>query len=52
MTGGLHIGSGADAAEQVAANFDAISERDEAEIVPESGNAQGRNEVGKAMAAA
>jgi len=51
MTGGVHIGSGADAAEQVAANFDAISERDEAETVPESGSAQGRNEVGKAMVA-
>jgi NAD(P)-dependent dehydrogenase (short-subunit alcohol dehydrogenase family) len=51
MTGGLHVGSAADAAEQVAANFEAISARDETEIVPESGAAQGRNEVGKAMAA-
>jgi NAD(P)-dependent dehydrogenase (short-subunit alcohol dehydrogenase family) len=51
MTGGLHIGNGADAAEQVAANFETISARDDGEIVPESGNAQGRNEVGKAMAA-
>jgi NAD(P)-dependent dehydrogenase (short-subunit alcohol dehydrogenase family) len=52
MTGGLHIGSGADAAEQVAANFDAISAREDGEVVPESGSAQGTNEVGKAMAAA
>jgi NAD(P)-dependent dehydrogenase (short-subunit alcohol dehydrogenase family) len=51
MTGGLHIGNGADAAEHVAANFAFISERDESEIVPESGSEQGRNEVGKAMAA-
>jgi NAD(P)-dependent dehydrogenase (short-subunit alcohol dehydrogenase family) len=50
MTDGLHIGSAADAAEQVAANFEAISERD-GEIVPESGSAQGRNEIAKAMAA-
>jgi NAD(P)-dependent dehydrogenase (short-subunit alcohol dehydrogenase family) len=52
MTGGLHVGTGADAAEQVAANFETISERDEAEIVPQSGSEQGRNEVGKAIAAA
>jgi NAD(P)-dependent dehydrogenase (short-subunit alcohol dehydrogenase family) len=51
MTGGLHIGSGADAAERVAADFEAISARDDTEIVPESGSAQGRNEVGKAMEA-
>jgi NAD(P)-dependent dehydrogenase (short-subunit alcohol dehydrogenase family) len=50
MTSGVHIGSGADAAEQVAANFEAISERD-GETVPQDGTAQGYNEVGKAMAA-
>jgi NAD(P)-dependent dehydrogenase (short-subunit alcohol dehydrogenase family) len=50
MTGGLHLGSGPDTAEQVAANFEAISDRGD-ETVPENGSAQGRNEVGKAMAA-
>ncbi len=50
MTQGVHIGTGDDAAEQVAAQFEAISDRD-GERVPESGAAQGQNEVGKAMAA-
>jgi NAD(P)-dependent dehydrogenase (short-subunit alcohol dehydrogenase family) len=50
MTQGMHIGCGADAAEQVAANFELISDRDE-ETVPQSGSEQGRNEVGKAMQA-
>lgn len=51
MTAGVHLGTGPDAAEQVAAAFDAISAREDDEIVPESGSEQGRNEVGKAMAA-
>jgi len=51
MTMGVHIGTGADADDQVAAQFEAISDRDE-EAVPQSGNEQGLNEVGKAMAAA
>jgi NAD(P)-dependent dehydrogenase (short-subunit alcohol dehydrogenase family) len=50
MTLGIHIGNGADAADQVAAQFEAISDRDE-EVVPQSGSEQGRNEVGQAMAA-
>lgn len=50
MTMGTHIGMGADADEQVAAQFEAISDRDD-EVVPQSGSEQGRNEVGKAMAA-
>jgi NAD(P)-dependent dehydrogenase (short-subunit alcohol dehydrogenase family) len=50
LTGGVHIGTGPDAAEQVAAQFEAISDRGE-EIVPEAGHAQGRNEIGKAMQA-
>jgi NAD(P)-dependent dehydrogenase (short-subunit alcohol dehydrogenase family) len=50
LTGGVHIGTGADAAEQVAAGFEAISSRD-AEVVPESGTAQSMNEIGKAMQA-
>ncbi|MGY4827700.1 SDR family NAD(P)-dependent oxidoreductase [Sphaerotilaceae bacterium SBD11-9] len=51
MTLGTHIGTGADADDQVAAQFEAISDRDE-EVVPQSGAEQGRNEVGKAMQAA
>jgi NAD(P)-dependent dehydrogenase (short-subunit alcohol dehydrogenase family) len=51
LTGGVHIGDGADAAEAVAAQFEAISDRSE-EIVPDSGSAQGTNEVGKALTAA
>ncbi len=50
MTLGTHIGTGADADDQVAAQFEVISDRGE-EIVPQSGSEQGRNEVGKAMAA-
>jgi NAD(P)-dependent dehydrogenase (short-subunit alcohol dehydrogenase family) len=51
LTSGLHIGTGPDAAERVAASFDAISDR-AGETVPDSGNAQGRNEITLAMAAA
>jgi NAD(P)-dependent dehydrogenase (short-subunit alcohol dehydrogenase family) len=50
MTLGTHIGTGADADDQVAAQFEAISDRGD-EVVPQSGSEQGRNEVGKAMAA-
>ncbi len=50
MTMGTHIGTGADADDQVAAQFEAISDRDE-EVVPQSGSEQGRNEVGKAIQA-
>ncbi|HEX3139881.1 MAG TPA: SDR family NAD(P)-dependent oxidoreductase [Rhizobacter sp.] len=50
MTLGTHIGTDADADDQVAAQFELISDRDE-EVVPQSGSEQGRNEVGKAMAA-
>ena len=51
LTQGVHIGTGADAAEQVAARFAEISER-EGEIVPDNGSAQGSNEVGKSHAGA
>jgi NAD(P)-dependent dehydrogenase (short-subunit alcohol dehydrogenase family) len=51
LTPGLHVGSGPDAAERVAAAFDAISDR-QGETVPDSGGAQGRNEITLAMAAA
>ena len=50
LTPGVFIGLPADAAEQVAAQFDAISARD-GEAVPESGAAQGTSEIGKAMRA-
>ena len=50
MTHGVHIGTPADADDQVAAQFEAISDRDD-EVVPQSGSEQGRNEVGQAMAA-
>ena len=50
MTHGVHIGSGADAAERVAAHFSEISSR-AGETVPESGSAQVHNELAHAMAA-
>jgi len=51
MTMGTHIGIGGDAAERLLEQLDAVRDRD-GEIVPDSGTAQGSNEVGKAMAAA
>jgi hypothetical protein len=51
LTAGVHIGGGDDAAERVAASFDAISDR-AGESVPDSGAAQGRNEIALALAAA
>ena len=50
LTQGVHIGNGADAAEQIAAQLDAISDRS-GETVPESGNAQSALEIAKAMQA-
>jgi len=50
LTKGVHLGSGADVPEQVAANIDAISDRS-AETVPQSGSEQGTNEVSQAFAA-
>ena len=50
LTPGIFVGVPDDAAEQVALNFEALSDR-EGEIVPESGNAQGTSEIGKAMRA-
>ena len=50
LTQGMHIGTGPDTAEKVVANWDAVSQRAN-DIVPESGNAQGGNEVGKAAQA-
>jgi NAD(P)-dependent dehydrogenase (short-subunit alcohol dehydrogenase family) len=51
LTQGIHVGLADDAAEQVEAQFDVISDR-EVETVPESGAAQGALEIGKAMQAA
>jgi NAD(P)-dependent dehydrogenase (short-subunit alcohol dehydrogenase family) len=48
MTQGLHIGTGADAAERVAAEFTAISDRT-GDTVPLDGSEQGRNELAKAL---
>ena len=51
LTRGSWIGTGDDAPERLAQQLDAVRARD-GEIVPESGAAQGQNEVAKAMAAA
>ena len=48
MTQGVHVGTGPDAAEQVAARFAEISDRS-GEMVPDSGSAQGTNEVARAL---
>ncbi|MDM0039872.1 SDR family NAD(P)-dependent oxidoreductase [Variovorax sp. J22G21] len=50
LTNGAFIGIGADAPEQLAARLAEITDRT-GEQVPQSGSAQGTNEVGKAMAA-
>jgi NAD(P)-dependent dehydrogenase (short-subunit alcohol dehydrogenase family) len=50
LTPGIFVGLPDDAAEQVAMNFEVLSDRS-GEIVPESGNAQGTSEIGKAMRA-
>jgi NAD(P)-dependent dehydrogenase (short-subunit alcohol dehydrogenase family) len=50
LTQGVHVGHPADAAERVAAQWEAISDRD-GETVPESGSAQGTLEIGKTMRA-
>jgi NAD(P)-dependent dehydrogenase (short-subunit alcohol dehydrogenase family) len=51
LTQGIHLGHDDDTAEEIAARFDEISNRD-GEIVPESGTAQSTLEIGKAMRAA
>lgn len=48
LTEGVFIGSGPDAAEQVAARWEEIGDRSR-ESVPENGTAQGAAEVGKAI---
>jgi len=49
LTGGSWIGLGGDAPEQLAERLTEVTDR-AGEIVPQSGAAQGSNEVGKAMA--
>lgn len=49
MTQGAWVGIGSDAPEQLAARLAEVTSR-EGEVVPQSGAAQGTNEVGKAMA--
>ena len=51
LTLGVHLGLGDGVDEQLAARLSEVCAR-EGEIVPQSGSAQGGNEVGKAMAAA
>ena len=51
LTAGAFIGIGADAPEQLAARLAEVTDRT-GEIVPQSGSAQGSNEVGKALTAA
>jgi NAD(P)-dependent dehydrogenase (short-subunit alcohol dehydrogenase family) len=50
LTPGVFVGMPTDAAEQVAHQFEMLSDRS-GEIVPESGNAQGTLEIAKAMRA-
>jgi NAD(P)-dependent dehydrogenase (short-subunit alcohol dehydrogenase family) len=50
LTQGVHLGVGDDVADRLAERFDEVSERD-GELVPESGSAQGSNEMAKRMAA-
>jgi NAD(P)-dependent dehydrogenase (short-subunit alcohol dehydrogenase family) len=50
LTPGLHLGLGEDIPERLAEQWPAISERN-GDLVPESGSAQGSNEVGLALAA-
>jgi hypothetical protein len=51
MTSGVFVGSDDDADERLAAQLGAVIDRD-GSTVPDSGAAQGRNEVTKAMAGA
>ena len=51
LTEGVHVGLADDAAEQIAARWESISDRD-GDSVPQSGAAQGALEIGKASRAA
>ncbi len=48
LTQGIHIGSARDTPEQLAARLAEVTDRT-GEMVPQSGSAQGNNEVGKAL---
>lgn len=48
LTQGIFVGSGADAAEQVAAHYEALTDRT-GDVVPRSGGKQGEIEIGKAQ---
>ena len=50
LTQGIHLGLGADVPEQLAARLAEVTDRT-GEQIPQSGAAQGTNEVGKALAA-
>jgi NAD(P)-dependent dehydrogenase (short-subunit alcohol dehydrogenase family) len=50
LTNGVHLGMGAEVPEQLARRLAEVTERS-GDIVPQSGSAQGSNEVGKAKAA-
>ncbi|MEZ0307690.1 MAG: SDR family NAD(P)-dependent oxidoreductase, partial [Ramlibacter sp.] len=50
LTQGVHLGTGPDVAEQVAQNFEAISDRAHGETVPAVGAAQTQNELARAAA--
>ncbi|MCM2348266.1 SDR family NAD(P)-dependent oxidoreductase [Acidovorax soli] len=50
LTQGVHLGLGADVPEQLAARLAEVTDRT-GELIPQSGAAQGSNEVGKALAA-
>jgi hypothetical protein len=51
LSQGLHLGLAPDTPEQVAAQWEAISQRQAGEMVPPSGAAQGTNEVSQALRA-
>ena len=51
LTSGIHLGIGSDVPEQLAQRLAEVTDRT-GEVVPQSGAAQGTNEVGQAMAAA
>ena len=51
LTQGIHLGQGADVPEQLAARLAEVTARGAGEQVPQSGAAQGTNEVAQALAA-
>jgi NAD(P)-dependent dehydrogenase (short-subunit alcohol dehydrogenase family) len=51
LTQGIHIGTGDDVPEQLAARLAEVTDR-QGDMVPQSGSAQGSNEVGKALSRA